>query len=376
MSVHVAATGRSRFGKREEGLLELLTEAGKDALRGAPASAARPEALFVGSMAPGPLCGLENLVPKVADALELSGIPGLHVDAASASGAGVLHAAAAAVAAGIYRSALVVAGEKMTAVPLTDVTTVLSHSLSPLEVLHGATMPSMAALVSQAYLDHFHLPIDEVGIVTVANRAAASRNPFAHFQKPVTLEEVNGSRIISSPLRLLHVSPVSDGAAAVLLTRDRTGVEVVGLGQGTDRTDVILREGLTGFLATRLAAKAAYEMAHLTRKEVSVAEVHDAFAPFELIDLEDVGICGPGESLRWLRDGNGAPSGPVAVNPSGGILGRGHPVGASGLIQIVEISRQLEGTAGPLQAGTRRVGLAQSVGGMGSHNFVTLLSRV
>ncbi len=375
MSVWVSAAGRTRFGRREEDLLGLLTQAGKDALERAPGGGTPPEALFVGCMAPGPLSGIENLVPKVAEALEMTGAPGFHVNAASASGAAVFHAAVHAVASGSYRSALVLAGEKMTAAPLTDVTTILSHSLSPREVLHGATMPSMAALVSQAYLDAFSLSIEDVGIVTVANRERAALNPFAHFQKPVTLAEVRESRMISSPLRLLHVAPISDGACAAVITRATDRVAVVGIGQGTDIPDVVLRETLTGFRATRLAAQRAYSMAGITRKEVDLAEVHDAFAPFELIDLEDVGLCGPGEALLWLQKGNGAPTGIVTVNPSGGILGRGHPVGASGLAQIVEIVLQLQGEAGKVQAGKRRLGLAQSVGGMGSNNFVTLLRR-
>lgn len=372
MSVFVPAVGRTPFGKRTEGLVELLAQAGREALERAP-SGAVPEALFVGCMAPGPLAGVENLIPKLADALELSGIPGFHIDAASASGAAAFQSAVHAVASGSFGSVLVVAGEKMTSVPLTEVTTTLAHSLSTLEVLHGGTMPSMAALVSQSYLDQFKVRIEDVSLVTVLNREAASKNPYAHLQKPVSRDEVNSSRMIASPLRLLHVAAVSDGASAALLSRGASPVEVIGCGQGTDVSDVVMRETLTGFRATRLAARRAYEAAGITRKEVDVAEVHDAFAPFELIDLEDVGICGPGEALAWMEKGHGSPSGIVAVNPSGGILGRGHPVGASGLAQIAELSLQLEGEAGKLQAGRRRLALAQSVGGMGSHNFVTLL---
>jgi acetyl-CoA C-acetyltransferase len=168
---------------------------------------------------------------------------------------------------------------------------------------------------------------------------------------------------------------VSDGAASVLITRAGGKVSVAGLGQATDGLDVVRRKDLTGFKATRLAAMRAYEYSHMTRKEINVAEVHDAFAPFELIDLEDLGICGPGEALGWLAKGHGLLSGSVPVNPSGGLLGRGHPVGASGLVQIAEVCRQLWGEAGALQAGHPTAGIAQSVGGLGSHNFVTILRK-
>jgi acetyl-CoA C-acetyltransferase len=375
MTVFVSSIGVTRFGRRSEGLVELLAEAGKSALEGAPVRHRAPQAIFVGSMAAGPLGGVENLVPKVSAALGLTEIPGYRVEAASATGAAVFHSAVGAVASQMFESALVIAGEKMTSCTTQEVTTVLSRSLSPREVLHGATMPSMAALVSSTYLGHYSIPIEEVGRVCVDNRANAAKNPFAHFQKAVTLDEVNSGRMVSTPLRLLHCSAVSDGAASVLITRAGGKVSVAGLGQATDGLDVVRRKDLTGFKATRLAAMRAYEYSHMTRKEINVAEVHDAFAPFELIDLEDLGICGPGEALGWLAKGHGLLSGSVPVNPSGGLLGRGHPVGASGLVQIAEVCRQLWGEAGALQAGHPTAGIAQSVGGLGSHNFVTILRK-
>jgi acetyl-CoA C-acetyltransferase len=321
------------------------------------------------------LACVENLLPRVTAALDVPEAQGFRVEAASATGAAVFHIATEAVASGKYDPVLVLAGEKMTASTTENTTTVLSRSLSRQEVLHGATMPSMAAMVSTAYMQRFSVPIEQVGIVTVQNRANAVKNPNAHFQKPVTLDEVNSSRMVSSPLRLLHVSAVSDGAVAVLITRSAGEVCVAGTGQSTDLMDVTDRPDLTGFKATRLAAARAYEQAHMTRKDLGVVELHDAFAPLELMDLEDVGLCGPGEAPGWLSKGNGTPSGPVPVNPSGGLLGRGHPVGASGLIQIAEIFRQLSQEAGPMQAGHPMVGLAQSIGGLGSHNFVTILKR-
>jgi acetyl-CoA C-acetyltransferase len=210
--------------------------------------------------------------------------------------------------------------------------------------------------------------------VTVRARSAAARNPNAPFRTPVTLEEVGASRPVALPLRLLHCSAVSDGAAAVVVEATSGPAGVLGLGQATDHVELVERPELTSFRATRVAAQRAYEAARQTRKEVDFAELHDAFAPFAIIDLEDIGAVGAGEGAAWFREGATAPEGRFPVNPSGGILGRGHPVGASGLVQIAEVARQLRGEAGSMALPKLpRRGLAQSIGGLGSHNFVTIL---
>ncbi|NNN16888.1 MAG: thiolase family protein [Thermoplasmata archaeon] len=178
------------------------------------------------------------------------------------------------------------------------------------------------------------------------------------------------------PLRLLHCPAISDGAVALVVEKGAGPASVLGFGQGLDAMRLIDRVDLTTFAATRVAARRAYEMAHITRKELDVVELHDAFAPFALVDLEDLGVCGPGEAGNWFVQGWGAPDGRLPVNPSGGVLGRGHPIGASGLAEIAEVACQLRGEAGPRALPQRpRIGLAQSIGGIGSHNFVTILGR-
>ena len=213
-------------------------------------------------------------------------------------------------------------------------------------------------------------------LVSVQARAAAALNPNAQFRAPVSPDEVRASRPIALPLRLLHCSAVSDGAAAVVLEHGAGPVEISGLGQSVDQLSIVDRPDLTSFRATRVAAQRAFEAAKIGPKAVSFAEVHDAFAPFALIDLEDLGFCDPGQAPGWYRAGATRSDGRLPVNVSGGLLGRGHPVGASGIVQIAEVARQLSGEAGSMQLPTPpTVGLAQSIGGLGSHNFVTLLSR-
>jgi acetyl-CoA C-acetyltransferase len=372
VNVHVSATGVGRFGKRSESLLELLAEAGSEALEGIGRKPV--DLLVVGHMAGGPLAGVENVAPKLADRLGLDAGAAFRVEAASASGAAAFQAGVALLRSGAYERALVVAGEKMTGIANPEVAQVLAGSLAPSESSHGATMPALAALVAGRYLDRYELEESALDAVSVQARAAAARNPNAQFQTPVSAAEVRASRPVSLPLRLLHCSAVSDGAAAVVLDKGKGEATVLGLGQATEHLELVERAELTSFRATRVAAKRAYEAARLTRKDLDFAELHDAFAPFAILDLEDIGAVGAGEGAAWFANGSTGPDGRFPVNPSGGILGRGHPVGASGLVQLAEVARQLRGEAGAMALPRRpRRGLAQSIGGLGSHNFVTIL---
>lgn len=372
MAVHVSATGPGRFGRRPESLVELMAEAGGAALE---QLGRKPvDLLVVGNMAASVLAETENLTARLADRLGLETAAGYRVEAASASGAAAFHAGWAAVASGQCERALVVAGEKMTGRPTPEVSAVLARSLAPFEEAAGATMLALAALVTTCYLERFHLDPAELDAVSVHARAMASRNPNAQFRQPVTAEEVANSRLVARPLRLLHASAISDGASALVLEKGEGLATVLGIGQGLDTLQLTDRTDLTSFRATRTAAKRAFEMARITRKEVALAELHDAFAPFLLVDLEDIGACGPGEAASWVKSGALAPEGRFPVNLSGGLLGRGHPVGASGLAQLVEIARQLRREAGPMQLDRPgMVGLAQSIGGLGTHDFVTVL---
>jgi acetyl-CoA C-acetyltransferase len=374
LTVEVTGTGVGRFGKRSEGLVDLLAEAGAEALE---RIGRKPvDLLVVGHMAGGSLGGVENSAAKVADRLGLDTGAALRVESASASGAAAFHAAVGLVRSRQYERALVVAGEKMTSLPNPAVAKVLAGSLAPSEVAHGATMPALAALVAQRYLVRYELPEEVLDSVTVQARSASARNPNAQFPTPVTFETVRNSRPIALPLRLLHCAAVSDGAAAVVVEQGSGPASVLGLGQATDHVELVERAELTSFRATRVAAQRAYESARLTRKDVQFAELHDAFAPLAILDLEDIGAVGAGEGAGWFGSGATTPEGRFPVNPSGGILGRGHPVGASGLVQVAELARQLRGEAGAMALPKLpHCGLAQSIGGLGSHNFVTILGN-
>jgi len=372
MTIHVASVGMGRFGKRPEGLITLAAEAANFALEGIGRKPV--DLLVVGSMfAQGPH-GREALLPRLVGRLGLESASGFRVESSSGTGGMAFHVAALALETGRFERALVIAAEKMTDRSTAEITKELSAALHMSEVAAGATMPGLAAIVTARYLQRYGLSTDICDITAVHARSMAARNPNAHFQKAVTPEEVASSRVVALPLRLLHCSAISDGATAVVLEKGTGPATVLGLGQGFDALRLVDREELTSFTATRVAARVAYEAAHLTRKEVNVVEVHDAFSPFTLMHLEDLGFCGPGEAPKWFREGWVGLDGRLPVNPSGGVVGRGHPIAASGLAAIGEVALQLRGEAGSHAIATRpKVGLAHAVSGIGSHNFVTIL---
>lgn len=374
MTVHVAAVGMGRFGKRPEGLVALAAEAANLALEGI---GRKPiDLLVVGSMFSSGPHGREAILPRLAGVLGLEAASGFRVDSSSGTGGMAFHSAALALETGRFDRALVVGAEKMTDRTTAEVTKDLSASLHMSEVAAGATMPGLAAIVTSRYLERHNLTTHVVDLATVHARAMAAVNPNAHFQKAVTLEEVAASKPVALPLRLLHCSAISDGATALVLERGKGPATVLGLGQGFDALRLVDREDLTSFGATRIAARRAYETAHLTRKDVSLVEVHDAFSPFSMITIEDLGICGAGEAPGWFEKGWVGLNGRLPVNPSGGVVGRGHPVAASGLAEIGEVALQLRGEAGAHSVGTPpKIGLAQTISGIGSHNFVTILGR-
>ena len=374
MSVHIASVGMGRYGKRPEGLFELAAEAARRALEGV---GRKPVDLLVGGtmLAHGPY-GAEAFLPRLASHLSLESASGFRVDSASGTGGMAFHAAVLALESGRCERALVVGAEKMTDRSTAIITKELAASLHASEVAVGATMPALAALITQRYLERYHRTTDVCDLASVHARAMAVDNPNAQFQKAVSASEVASSRPVALPLRLLHCSPISDGATALVLERGKGPATVLGLGQGFEALRIVDRNDLTSFAATRVAAQRAYESARLTRKEIDVVEVHDAFSPFALFHIEDLGICGPGEAAEWFERGWVRRDGRVPVNPSGGVVGRGHPVAASGLAEVGEVALQLRGEAGRhAVARAPKIGLAHAMSGLASHNFVTILGR-
>jgi acetyl-CoA C-acetyltransferase len=373
--VFVAGAGMTRIGKRSEPLQDLMAEAAHAALL--DAGVERPDAIVVATMNPEEFLGDGNFASNVATHLGFAEIPTIRVETATSSGAASLYIGFSQVAAGLRRSVLVVGGEKMTHLSTPKVSEIIGRSIDPYERSYGATMPALAGLITQVLLARSGTSAArEIAQVAVKNHAHGAKNPLAHFRQIVTQEEVMESRMVADPLRLLHCCPISDGAAAVVLTSDRTHVRVAGLGQGTDTLAVRHRRELISFGATRAAAREAFAMAGFGPEHVDFAEIHDAFAPFELISLEDIGLLPQGKSGRATLDGDTGLDGRLPINPSGGLKARGHPLAATGLAQIVECVWQLTGRAHGRQLAAVRRALAHSIGGLATNNWVTLLEAV
>lgn len=370
VNVFVAGVGMTRIGRRPEPLSDLMAEAAHAAL--ADARCERPDAVVVAAMNPEEFLGEGNFASHVATAMGLSDVPALRVETATSSGAAGFYTGFLEIAAGVHNTVLVVGGEKMTHLSTPKVSELIGRSIDPYERAYGATMPALAGLVTRAVIARGSMGMREMAQVAVKNHAHGARNPYAHFRQTVTLEDVLESRMVADPLRLLHCCPISDGAAAVVLTRGRAAVRVAGIGQGTDTLALRHRRDLTFFVATRAAARTAFAMAGFGPERVDVAELHDAFAPFELISLEDTGLAEPGKAGRMTLDGDTALDGRLPVNPSGGLKARGHPLAGTGLAQLVECAWQLTGRATGRQV-EARVALAHSIGGLATNNWVILL---
>ncbi len=360
----------TRFGRREEALPDLVCEAVAKAK--VDSGVEEFDALYFGSMNPEEFTGDSNISTVMADRLGMN-LPSLRIETASSTGAAVFHAAYFAIATGHYQTVLVTAGEKMTHIPTREATRILAEVISPEERRYGATMPALAALVTRRYLHDFGFDDEILGLVAVKNHHNGSLNPYAHLQKEVSLEKVLQSRLIAEPLRLYDCAPISDGACAVFLTSRKKDVKVTGLGHATDTLSLQHRDKLTEFKSTQIAAKSAYANAKISPKEADLAEVHDAFTTFEIIGTEDLGFFKRGEGGQALKQGMTALNGDLPINTSGGLKARGHPIGASGLAQIMEIYWQLKGEAEKRQVEGAKIGLAQSIGGLANNNLVTIL---
>jgi acetyl-CoA acetyltransferase len=368
--IFIKSAGMARFGKRKESLPDIFYEAFQNTAKDVDTE--NIEAVYVGSMNPEEFIEYGNISAIITDNLNLE-VPSFRIETASSTGAATFHAAAQGIASGQYNTVLAIAGEKMTHLPTPRVSRILSKVLSPDERRYGATMPALAAMVTRGYMHKFNLESETLALVAQKSHHNGSLNPFAHFQKEVSLEKIMNSRIVSDPLRVYDCAPISDGAAAAIVTSKKTEVRVAGLGHGSDTLSLQDRNSLLEFKATQRAAKMAYDMATLKPGDMDVAELHDAFTIFEIIDSEDMGFFKKGQSGEAVKQGITSLEGDLPVNTSGGHKARGHPVGASGLAQITEVFWQLSGKAQKRQVDGAKVGLSQSIGGLANNNFVTIL---
>lgn len=376
--VALVGAGVTKFGVRKASYRDLIWEAGTACFHSAPALRPKDlEGLVVGSVMPERTAFQSHISSLAAEALGIKpSALSARTEHMCASGTVGIRYAYAFIAAGLADLVMVLGVEKLNQ-PVAD-EAILNMGTGvdrEWEACHGLTAPPCFALAAQRHMAEYGTTEEQLARVGVKNHTHASRNPNAHFQKGATLEQVLGSRMIASPLRLYMCSPITDGAAAVILAsgeraRDLTDrpVWIRGTGQALDGfTLSSLPEDYAHWPAMKRAAQAAYAMAGIGPRDVDLAEVHDCFAVAEVIAYEELGFCEKGEGGPFVEKGRSDYGGDVVVNPRGGLMGCGHPLGATGVAQAVEVFEQLRGDAGARQVHDAAIGLTHNNSGMGEH---------
>jgi len=384
--VAIVGIGCTKFGEMwDKSFRDLFIEAGLMALEDAGMSGAQVEALYGGNMSSGIFIEQEHVGALIADysGLISNNIPSTRVEAACASGGLALRSGIIAVASE-YHDIVISAGiEKMTDVGAEKAMDALAAAADrEWEAAVGATFPGLYAMMARAHMHEFGTTREQLAQVAVKNHYHGSMNPRAQFRNRITIDSVISSPLVADPLRLFDCSPITDGAAAVILVPAEmareftdTPIYVKAATQASDTISLHDRRSLTSIDATAVAADRAFKTARLQRSNIDVAEVHDCFTIAEIMAIED---------LRFFEKGRGGPAtlagetaidGKIPINTSGGLKACGHPVGATGIKQAVEIVEQLRGDARKRQVEGAEVGLTHNVGGTGGTVVVHILAR-
>lgn len=377
--IYVNGAGMTKFGEIwESSLLELAVSSSLQAVDDAGMQINDIDAVFVANMAASTLAGQDHLGSVVASALGINKLA-FRVEGACASGSLAINAAAAYLNSGKIKNALVVGMEKMTDVNAGEVTKSLARAADDeSEAFYGATFPSLYAMIAREYMRRYKLSRSDLALVSVKNHEHGSLNPLAQFRNLITVEDVLNSAIVAEPLGLLDCSPITDGAAAVVLSVSKKSEVILTASEvAVSTTSLHEREDLTTLDATVNASKAAYKEAGVTPQDIDFAEVHDCFSIAEILAYEDLGFIKKGKGINLIKNGDTYRSGKKPVNVSGGLKSCGHPVGATGLKQAAEAFWQLSGKAGERQLKRNlRYALTHNVGGSGGTAVINIYKQV
>ncbi len=381
--VAVIGVGLTKFGELwETSFSQLFVEAGAKAINDAGIDGDDIDALYVGNMSGGRFIDQEHISCLIADHAGLTPIPATRVEAACASGGLAIRQGVMAILSGMHDVVVVGGVEKMTDLVTEKTTqTLATASDSEWEAFMGMTFPGLYALIARRHMHEYGTTREQLAMVAVKNHENALHNPYAQFHTRISVEDVLRSPLVADPLRLLDCSPITDGAACVVLASEERAREFVdspvyitGSGQASSTIALHDRRSITVADATVNAAKEAYARAKRSAGDIQVAEVHDAFTIGEILAIEGLGFFKIGEGGRATEEGETAIGGRIPVNTSGGLKAKGHPVGATGVAQVVEIALQLRGEAGKRQVDAD-IGLAHNVGGSGGTAVVHILEK-
>ena len=389
--VAILGAGMIPFGRRDEDtLMDMLAVTGLKAMDDAGIGDRPIDGVYVANMGAPILENKTGLASALVDRLCLFPAAAETIENGPASGASAIKNAFLAVASGYCDLVLVVGGEKMRDAiiwKVTDFVATMTHPLA--EYIYGVTLPSMAGMFARLYMDKYGVTEEHLAKVAVKNHNNGLLNPYAHIHMKITLDgilhhphaKVNNP-VIASPLRFYDACPVSDGAAAVLLgpaemakELNKPEVVIVGIGQATDTHALQDRDDPTDLKAVTIASQKAFAMAKLKPKDINVAQVHDAFTILEIAESEHAGFFKKGEGAKALDEGRTEIGGDIPINPDGGLKARGHPVGATGVANVVALTWQLRGEAGDFQVKKAEKGFALNFGGFGNNVIATILRR-
>lgn len=395
--VAIIGVGHTKFGVLEnQGLMELLCDASLGAINDSNTKDEKYDSVYVGSMCPETFNRISGVANALVDRLGLLPAAADHIKNGPASGGSAIKAGFQAIASGMSSMVLVVGGEKMTHIKtpgfVTSAIATITHSKA--ERPHGVSLPSFAGLLTRTYLEKYNAKLDWLSDISIKNHKNGSLNPVAHFQRTIEsfmesaikkgkgswndiyefLNDEKTNPIIADPLRLFHVCPISDGAAALVLCNVELAkkycenpVLITGIGQATDTHIVYERDDITVLNALRESSNQAYKMAKKTPEDIDVAELHDAFEILEAVESEDIGFFKKGEGARAAHEGLTEIGGKIPINPSGGLKARGHPLGATGVAQVVELVWQIRAEAGKRQVPDAQTGITCNFGGFGNN---------
>jgi len=404
--VAIIGVGHTKFGVLEnKGLLDLLCEASLQALEDSNTDDKDFDSVYVGAMSPNAFNNLSGIASSLVDRIGLIPAAADHIKNGPASGGSAVKAGFQAIASGMSELVLVVGGEKMTHITTpgyitSNVATLTHHDA---ERRHGVSLPSFAGMLTRIYLEKYEAKLEWISDIAIKNHKNGALNPNAHFQKPIEdfmksamqkgkgnwssvyefLEDDKTNPIIADPLRLFHICPISDGAAALILCNADvskkfcdTPVVISGIGQATDTHIIFEREEITTLKALRICSDQAYKMAKKRPDDIDVAELHDAFEILEAVQSEDIGFFEKGKGAEAAHEGLTEIGGKIPTNPSGGLKARGHPLGATGVAQVVELVWQLRGEAGKRQVEGAETGITCNFGGFGNNILSILVTRI
>jgi acetyl-CoA C-acetyltransferase len=382
--VAIVGVGICKFGELwEQNLRDITLEAGMYAIFDSGVRGADIDGLVIGNMSAGRFTGQEHLGAQAADMGGLGDMPAYSVEAACASGGAAVRQAYMAIKSGEHDVMLVLGTEKMSDVNQSEAMNTISVASDwEYEGMFGATFPALYAMMARRHMKEYGTTEEQLALPTVKNHANAAHNPWAQFQRPVPIEVVMKSGLLADPLRVLHSAPVTDGAAGLVMCRadlakqySDTPVYIEASEQRSDTLALHDRESITRMDAVINSTRSALKEANLELTDIDVFELHDSFSIGEIILTEDVGIAKKGGGGKALEEGITEIGGKYPVNTSGGLKARGHPVGATGVAQIVELALQLRGDAEKRQVDGAEKALAVNIGGTGATSIVHILGR-